>query len=136
MFILFIIFFFFNTGTSANDLHFQAFLLEGLVRWNRDRELAAVTLTDSSPSSYDCALTSAVNLLSHSVLGRELYPNFKGPNKYTGIAQTDLDIYNNKLIILSNQKPFMGEVWIFFVDFINFLLFGLFCLFYRRAHRC
>ena len=23
----------------------------------------------------------------HSVLGRELYPNFRGPNKYTGIAK-------------------------------------------------
>lgn len=67
-------------------MHFQAFLLEGLVRWNRDRELAAVTLTDSVPSSYDTALTSTVNQLSHSVLGRRLYPNFKAPNKYTGIS--------------------------------------------------
>lgn len=75
----------FIPGTSANDLHFQAFLVESLSRWNRDRELAAVNQTDSAPaSSYDSELASAVNRLGHSVLGRELYPNFRGPNKYTG----------------------------------------------------
>lgn len=29
-------------GTSANDVHYQAFLLEGLYRWNQDRASQAV----------------------------------------------------------------------------------------------
>lgn len=32
-------------GTAANDIHFQAFLIEGIVRWNSARAEAA---TDSS----------------------------------------------------------------------------------------
>ncbi|CAH3194033.1 unnamed protein product [Porites evermanni] len=38
---------FFIPGTSANDLHFHAFLLEGVARWNRDREVAGVTEANS-----------------------------------------------------------------------------------------
>ena len=78
---------FMSTGTSANDLHFQAFLVEGLVRWNRDRELAAVTSTHSAPGCYDFELSSAVNHLSEQVLGRKQNLTVKNPNKYTGIAQ-------------------------------------------------
>ncbi len=28
---------FFFAGTTANDIHFQAYLMNGLVRWNADR---------------------------------------------------------------------------------------------------
>lgn len=62
-------------------MHFQAFLLEGLVRWNGGHELAVVTLTDSLPQ---CT-------------GRRLYPNFKGPKKYTGISL--------KYFFLNNYAP-------------------------------
>ncbi|OWF35733.1 hypothetical protein KP79_PYT26070 [Mizuhopecten yessoensis] len=37
----------FIPGTSASDLHFQAYLLEGLVRWNEDRANAALDVTAS-----------------------------------------------------------------------------------------
>ena len=69
------------TGTSANDLHFQAFLIEGIFRWNQDRE-AAVTSTDLP--SYDTSLLHSVNRLSAAVLGEPLFPAFKVPRKYTG----------------------------------------------------
>ena len=72
----------FIPGTSANDMHFQAFLLEGLVRWNKDRE-AAVTPSVTAPC-YDSILTAAVNQLSASVFGEAMYPQVKGPRKYTG----------------------------------------------------
>ena len=32
----------FIPGTSANDVHYQAYLLEGLMRWNQARELTAI----------------------------------------------------------------------------------------------
>ena len=84
-------------------------MVEGLSRWNRDRELAAVNQTDSAPaSSYDSELASAVNRLGHSVLGRELYPNFRGPNKYTGNAKNLSVCFN----ILTN----------FFYNFFYFLI--------------
>ena len=58
-------------------------MLEGVARWNRDREVAAVTDANSA-LTYDSALTSAVNKLSENVLGKKLFGNFRGPNKYTG----------------------------------------------------
>ena len=42
----------FVSDTSANGLHFQVYLMDGLVRWNRDRAAAATTqATAPSPNS-------------------------------------------------------------------------------------
>ena len=35
-------FYMYNVGTSASDMHFQAYLLKGLSRWNADHASAAV----------------------------------------------------------------------------------------------
>ena len=40
--LLFIKLFLFISGTSASDVHFQAYLLDGLMRWNADRASAGV----------------------------------------------------------------------------------------------
>ena len=32
----------FIPGTSASDLHYQVYLLEGITRWNQARALAAI----------------------------------------------------------------------------------------------
>ena len=45
--------------------------------------MTAVTEANSA-LTYDSALTSAVNKLSENVLGKKLFANFRGPNKYTG----------------------------------------------------
>ena len=45
-------------------MHFQAYLLDGLMRWNADRALAAVSSTGS--------LITAVNQLSTDVLGKPI----------------------------------------------------------------
>ena len=112
---------FISTGTSANDLHFQAFLVEGLVRWNRDRELAAITSTDSAPCCYDSELSSAVNHLSEQILGKKLHLTFKGPNKYTGIEQC----YDKHI----GHFHFVYHLW-FSIFFLPFLLpvFVTFCI--------
>ena len=95
-------------------MHFHAFLVEGLSRWNRDRELEAVNRTDSAPaSSYYSELASAVNQLSHRVLARELYPNFRGPNKYTGIAKTCLLQFFYNFILFSHSLLVCFDVLIF-----------------------
>ncbi|XP_043188879.1 uncharacterized protein LOC122363529, partial [Amphibalanus amphitrite] len=74
----------FIPGTTASDLHFQAFLIEGLVRWNADRHLAAIG-QDSAREvrCYDGRIRAAVNDLSQRVLKRDLVTRSE-PLRYTG----------------------------------------------------
>ncbi|XP_019626538.1 PREDICTED: uncharacterized protein LOC109471641 [Branchiostoma belcheri] len=74
----------FIPGTSASAAHFQAYLLEGLVRWNKDRAVAAVAGETSSLRTYSGWLQSSVNRASEAVLGRSLCPGFHTPGQYTG----------------------------------------------------
>ena len=55
--------------------------------------MAAVTEANSAPT-YDSALTSAVNKLSENVLGKKLFANFRGPNKYTGNCKYSIHFFN------------------------------------------
>ena len=73
-------------------MHFQAYLLEGLFRWNADRASAAVS-TDLStePKTYSGVLSQSANELSENVLGRKFKPNFQQIGKYTGNKYS----YNN-----------------------------------------
>ena len=50
------IFFLIFQGTSASAMHFQAYLLEGLMRWNADRASDAVSSTTKGPVTYSGAL--------------------------------------------------------------------------------
>ena len=61
---------FFLTGTTANDVHYQAYLLEGIVHWNKDREVAAIE--GGMPShTYNSALRHEVNHLSNMQYGHD-----------------------------------------------------------------
>ena len=60
------------SGTSASGLHFQVFLVEGLVRWNRDRAAAATTQA-GAPSSSSLPLMTAVDRLHRRVYGTEAF---------------------------------------------------------------
>ena len=64
-------------GTSASDLHFQAYLLEGLSRWNADRSAAAVSDVTTGPETYSGALANAANDLSTSVIGKKIQPGLQ-----------------------------------------------------------
>ncbi|XP_060939446.1 uncharacterized protein LOC133016132 [Limanda limanda] len=76
----------FIPGTSANALHFQLYLLEGLVRWNEDRARAAVAggAKFSTARCYDAQLLRSVNRLSQKYMGKTLVENFTQPGEYTG----------------------------------------------------
>ena len=69
-------------GSSASATNFQAYLLEGLTRWNADRH--AATETNSQIRCYDSRLNNTVNRLSTPVLSKQLVPGFGVPGKYTG----------------------------------------------------
>ena len=68
------------SGTSASDIHFQAYLLDGLVRWNADHTSAAVSSTESGPESYN----GAVNELSEDVLGKKIKSSVQNIGIHTG----------------------------------------------------
>lgn len=77
-------FLFFFSGTSASDIHFKAYLLDGLMRWNADRASAAVSSTQSGPESYSGLLIQAVNELSEDVLGKKMKSNVQNIGIHTG----------------------------------------------------
>ena len=77
-------FLFFFPGTSASDIHFKAYLLDGLMRWNADRASAAVSSTQSGPESYSGLLIQAVNELSEDVLGKKMKSNVQNIGIHTG----------------------------------------------------
>ncbi|XP_069383419.1 uncharacterized protein [Paralichthys olivaceus] len=74
----------FIPGTSANSLNFQAYLLEGLHRWNQDRGSAALAAGPSSLRSYSGDLLHCVNSNYQKLFGRKVAPEFSPPSCYTG----------------------------------------------------
>ena len=71
------------SGTRANSLNFQLYLLEGLARWNADRAASALKVS-THVRSYDVKLKSSFNSLSQDVLGYRQIQEFQAPGKYTG----------------------------------------------------
>ena len=78
-----VFFFLFSVGTCANDVNFQAYLLEGIARWNEDRANEAYDYDKTLLRSYDSEMKFAVNTLTKKYLGVE-YMDFKQCGKYTG----------------------------------------------------
>ena len=75
----------FIPGTSANAANYQAFLLDGIFRWNQDRYAATLTnKAESEPFTYSGHLRASLNVLNHLVYGELLFPSFKPPRAYTG----------------------------------------------------
>lgn len=64
--------------------HYQAYLLEGLVRWNEDRALAAVEGASHRQATYNSALRHEINRLSTLVYGQVFDTTYQDPGKYTG----------------------------------------------------
>jgi len=60
----------FIPGSSASDMHFQAFLLEGLSRWNQAWALAAAQHQDMSIRTFNLDLACKVGY--HSTFYRNL----------------------------------------------------------------
>lgn len=72
------------SGTSANSLNFQIYLLEGLHRWNQDRRVAALAIEPSALRSYSGDLLHCVNSNFDRLFGRKVAPEFSPPSRYTG----------------------------------------------------
>ncbi|XP_056328978.1 uncharacterized protein LOC130241304 isoform X1 [Danio aesculapii] len=74
----------FVPGTSANALHFQMYLLEGLVQWNEARGVAAVEGARREDICYGGQLLQYCNVLSQQLLGQKLVQDYTSPGEYTG----------------------------------------------------
>ncbi|XP_030216065.1 uncharacterized protein LOC115546731 [Gadus morhua] len=74
----------FIPGESANPWHFQAFLLEGLVRWNEDRAASAAQEGRPLLRTYSGPLQHSLDQLSQRVLGSSLVRDYTKPREYTG----------------------------------------------------
>ncbi|XP_062245750.1 uncharacterized protein LOC133955102 [Platichthys flesus] len=76
----------FVPGTSANALHFQVYLLEGIVRWNEDCARVAVegNARRSTLRCYSAQLQRGLSQLTQQFLGRTLVENYTQPGEYTG----------------------------------------------------
>ena len=61
----------FVSGTSANGLHFQVYLIEGHVRWNRDRAIAATQAGASNTACSNMALLAETNRLHRDIYGMD-----------------------------------------------------------------
>ena len=53
---------FLHVGTIANDVHFQCYLLEGIVRWDADKALAI--MIDGGGNSLYCRFSRLFQLLN------------------------------------------------------------------------
>lgn len=75
----------FIPGRCANAAHFQAYLLEGLYRWNKDRAANAVTANSTCTlRSYSGLLSKAVHSLGMETFGTELCSAPAEIGQYTG----------------------------------------------------
>ena len=74
----------FIPGTAASAINFQAYLLDGLARWNHSRSQAALQHPHQTLHTFDIALQDRVNTLSRSVMGTDVFPQYRPPAKYTG----------------------------------------------------
>ncbi|XP_051788938.1 uncharacterized protein LOC127529436 [Erpetoichthys calabaricus] len=74
----------FIPGTSASAAHFQAYLLEGLARWNEDHAAQAVEAADRDMVCYSGQLQHTVNELSEILYRTKLVDDHTRPAKYTG----------------------------------------------------
>lgn len=74
----------FIPGTSANTTHFQAYLLDGIARWNAKRASQAIQAPRGELRSYDIRLQQKINQLSETVHGQKIIPHFQPPAQYTG----------------------------------------------------
>ena len=75
----------FIPGTSANYVHFQAYLVDGICRWNSLRKDPLIGSPMSEVRSFDFELTGRFNQLHAEIFGTP-FDKKTLPNKYTGEA--------------------------------------------------
>lgn len=65
-------------------MHFQAYLLEGIVRWNEDRAFAALQTSTPRTHSYNSELRHEINRVNKIVYGSTFDETYQDPGRFTG----------------------------------------------------
>ena len=73
----------FIPGTSANAVNFQAYLLDGITRWNSTRAMSAMSAPKSNLRTFDSRLQAQVNALSQSIHRKDIVQLYRPPSQYT-----------------------------------------------------
>lgn len=74
----------FIPGTAANAMNFQAYLLEGLMRWNEARQSDAIDAPPDPLRCFDGKMRHLVNEKSLAIHGKKIFPRSQLPSQYTG----------------------------------------------------
>ena len=75
----------FIPGTAAGAVNFQAFLIDGITRWNSARATAAIQSSqDDALRTFDIRLQDKVNTLSLAIHRKAVFPLYTPPSRYTG----------------------------------------------------
>lgn len=75
----------FVPGSSANTVNFQAYLLDGITRWNSNRANAAIESIPQDPlRTFHLRLQGKVNDASQAVHSKKVFPLYVPPARYTG----------------------------------------------------
>ncbi|XP_062842256.1 uncharacterized protein LOC134301486 [Trichomycterus rosablanca] len=88
--------------TQESDTIFQAYLVDGIARWNESRSMAVTRRVDSHSCS-SSLLKNAANQLAQELLGRNLVDH-KAPWKYTGELIGVEYLYERADITLEDYK--------------------------------
>ncbi|KAK7940034.1 hypothetical protein WMY93_003360 [Mugilogobius chulae] len=88
-------------GTLASDTFFQAYLVDGLARWNEDRFMAAQGV--DKPHSYSGLLRHAANQLSQEIYGKNIV-DYTVPRKYTGELIGIEYLYDQNNTVMQDYK--------------------------------
>ncbi|XP_071501526.1 uncharacterized protein [Diadema antillarum] len=101
----------FIPGTQANNVHYQAYLLEGVHRWNCDRAAAAVTAQGPSHTSYGSSIEHDVEKTNQELFGKAINPTLVAPRKYTGelIGLEYLFHQNNQVLLPLDPDEAEGD---------------------------
>ena len=74
----------FIPGTSAGAVNFQAYLLDGITRWNAACAQEALDVTEPTLCTFYVRLQNTANQLSQKMAIPPIFPHFQLPMEYTG----------------------------------------------------
>ncbi|ESO84045.1 hypothetical protein LOTGIDRAFT_155359 [Lottia gigantea] len=107
----------FIPGTSASAVNFQAYLLDGVSRWNYLRSAAAMNVGPTTFRTFDFRLTQKVNSLSQSLHNKSLVPVHMIPAEYTGELIGIEYLYKQSGFLLPKDEELEAEIDEGFEDF-------------------
>ncbi|ESO90740.1 hypothetical protein LOTGIDRAFT_175806 [Lottia gigantea] len=107
----------FIPGTSASVVNFQAYLLDGVSRWNYLRSAAAMNVGPTPFRTFDFRLTQKVNSLSQSLHNKSLVPVHMIPAEYTGELIGIEYLYKQSGFLLPKDEELEAEIDEGFEDF-------------------